>query len=367
MLNGVGFRLTVRFGRANFRGMKSVLPDWRELPRLPDDELESLDVAVMNLSCAVGLPGSEVIDEARCLRTLDKWADTVRNITAANFQSGYRAKADLYDYSPNLFRAVMLVKILQKHCGVRYNPVKIGAKGDDPFDLEDVFIHGVIQGPGGTRANLPIVFAAVGRRLGYPLKIVKALEHVFNRWDDPLTGERFNLCGATVAGNVLSHSDDYYRNWPHALPVEFEKRHGYLESLTPRRELALGIGTRANQWTETGNYREAFEACAAAIGLEGENETYPCWSAKTADKWFEKLRRRFPPGFPSVEIGLNENQRRWPKIPWRIEVWARHLEAVEDVLNDSDCETRWWKPLRERREPLTKVPVRIRIDRSGVA
>ena len=58
----------------------------------------------------------------------------------------------------------------------------------------------------------------VGRRLGYPLKLVVTKAHVFVRWDDGR--ERFNI---ETAGNggTGSYSDEYYRSWPEKwLPAE---------------------------------------------------------------------------------------------------------------------------------------------------
>ena len=41
-----------------------------------------------------------------------------------------------------------LVTDLQWYCGVRYNPAKIAPKPSDPYELDDQFIHGAIDGPG---------------------------------------------------------------------------------------------------------------------------------------------------------------------------------------------------------------------------
>ena len=67
--------------------------DWRELTRLPDDELAQLDIAAVNLAVAVGLPGWEQIDFDRCLRTLDRWANHVRKYTTGMMPRFRRASA----------------------------------------------------------------------------------------------------------------------------------------------------------------------------------------------------------------------------------------------------------------------------------
>src|SRR5262249_50888264 len=150
----------------------------------------------VNLACAMGLPGAEKIDVQACLRTLNSWTKTVRRWTDAGYQEFYLRNPAEFSHSAAHFRIVALVTALQRHCGVRYDPVKIHATPDDPFDLDEEFIHGVIQGRGGTCAAMPVIYAAVGRRLNYPIKLVGTRTHLFCRWDDPRTGERLNIEGA---------------------------------------------------------------------------------------------------------------------------------------------------------------------------
>ena len=60
---------------------------------------------------------------------------------------------------------------------------------------------------------MPVMYVAIGRRLGYPMRLVAAKEHMFCRWDDGK--ERFNIEGA---GNGDDYPpDDYYRTWPKLL------------------------------------------------------------------------------------------------------------------------------------------------------
>ena len=74
-----------------------------------------------------------------------------------------------------------------------------------------LFIHGIIDGPGGTCASMPVLYVAVGRRLGYPLKLVEARGHLLLRWDDPLgqrlgTPDVFNVEGRRPWNRLLSFS-----------------------------------------------------------------------------------------------------------------------------------------------------------------
>jgi hypothetical protein len=50
---------------------------YAELIALPENELSNVDIAVMNLLSAEGLPGAEGLDVKQCLDVLDQWAEVV--------------------------------------------------------------------------------------------------------------------------------------------------------------------------------------------------------------------------------------------------------------------------------------------------
>jgi hypothetical protein len=170
-----------------------LLPDWRELAPLSDEELGHYDIAAVNLACAAGLPGAEAIDVEDCLRWLDAATDLVRRWTEAGLDEFFQPSPAEFKNSEAYFRVLALASVLQRHCGVRFDASKIGAGPEVPFEFHEQFIHGVVQGPGGTCATLPVVYASIGRRLGYPIRLACAKRHLFARWDDPAAGERFNI------------------------------------------------------------------------------------------------------------------------------------------------------------------------------
>lgn len=135
----------------------AVLPDWRDFLAMSDEELARQDLAVVNLACAAGLPGAEGIDVPGCLRWLDRATDLVRRWTAAGLDEFFRPNPAEFNNSEAYFRVLGLTTVLQRHCGVRYDPSKIGAGLEGPFEFHEYFIHGPIQGPGGTCATLPVV------------------------------------------------------------------------------------------------------------------------------------------------------------------------------------------------------------------
>ena len=149
-----------------------------------DAELGKVDIAVMNLLCAKGLPGAENLDVRSVLATLDEWAGKVRIETERHLYRVHDPRyADHYNHSEARLRAEFIVQVLQEDCGVRYNLARV--RNVDFSKPQDLFIHGMVNSDnGGTCSSMPVLYAAISRRLGYPIKLVLAKQHVFCRWDD---------------------------------------------------------------------------------------------------------------------------------------------------------------------------------------
>lgn len=236
-----------------------------DLLAMSSDELAKVDIAVMSLLCARGLPGTENMDIPAILKQLDGWAAKVKFETERHL---YRVKdpryAEHYANSEARLRAEFIVQILQEDCGVRYNPERIYEP--DFRDTRDMFLHGMLPGgKGGTCASMPVMYVAIGRRLGYPMKLVQAKEHLFCRWDGGK--ERFNIEGSSN-GNVNYDPDEYYRTWPK--PISDAEMAGdiFLASLTPTQELANFLHDRGTVLHANGNDVEARAAFAEAHRLE---------------------------------------------------------------------------------------------------
>jgi hypothetical protein len=236
---------------------------------LPVPALQRVDIARMNLLCAQGLRGAGSANVGTGLSKLDEIAARVRGETQRHLYRFQRNPAE-FENSEGYFRMVMLTVVLAEDFGVHYAPNKIGTPaearmGDGFFaDAGDVFLHGVL-GPKhqGTCSSLPVLQVAVGRRLGYPLRLVTTKGHLFTRWED--AHERFNIDAAGQGVNRLT--DDYYRHWPMEVTSAEELAEGYLKSLTPPEELAVFLSIRGMCLREAGRLPEAAEAFAAAARL----------------------------------------------------------------------------------------------------
>ena len=215
---------------------------------LPAHSLSRVDIGRMNLLCAEGLPGWETEDVTKGLAKLDEMARHVDAETKRNFYRFLNNKKE-FNESEGYFRMLVMATALQQDFGVHYNPERAQSPNATPEPNEiffansrDVFLHGLVgDGRSGTCSSMPVLYVAVGRRLGYPLKLVTTKAHLFLRWD--AGQDSFNLDGTTKGLNI--DDDNHYRQWPFPVTAEEEKRDRYLRSLTPPEELAVFLSTRA--------------------------------------------------------------------------------------------------------------------------
>ncbi|MEM9185490.1 MAG: hypothetical protein AAGB00_03230, partial [Planctomycetota bacterium] len=142
------------------------LPGIGELAAMSDEDLASQDLAMVNLVCAQGLPGSEDLNVSECLRTLDEWAKHVKFETDRHLyrvtDPGYRKEYPTEAF----FRASMMLQVLQQDLGVHYNKERI--RNIDFTRSKDLFLHGMIghgrisKTNGGTCVSMPVLYTAVG-------------------------------------------------------------------------------------------------------------------------------------------------------------------------------------------------------------
>ena len=246
---------------------------------MPADRLANVDIALMNLRCAEGLPGSEGLNIPASLKLLDDYAKHVQRETERHLYR-FHQKPEEFQNSEAYFRLMMLAVVLQEDMRMRYNPKRIeplsAFQPDETFcaDAKDVFINGLTGPPMmGTCASLPVLYVAIGRRLGYPLHLATAKYHLFVRWEDQRT--RLNV-EATAQG-FTSYEDDYYKTWPFPVSEEDIKAEGYLKTMTPSEELACFLEMRGPCLSNAKRYGEALaayrEACRHAPDVRAYQKT----------------------------------------------------------------------------------------------
>lgn len=271
-----------------------------ELMAWPKDRLGELDIALVNLLCAEGLPGSEDLDIEQTLKTLDLWAAAVKGTTERQLYMFRNDPAD-YENAEPYFRMLVLVTVLQLDLGVHYNMERV--RDPDFGNSKDQFIHGMVNCEnGGTCVSMPVLYVAVARRLGYPLKLVLAHDHVFCRWDDG-QGTVKNFDGASRG--LHSDPDEHYGQWPRPITDEELEHREFLVSLTPEEELATFLAARGHCFADNRRWQEAREMYVAAA------ELFP---SSTACQYFVALADAALRPPIRVQPGARGNQLGMPTI-----------------------------------------------------
>lgn len=245
-----------------------------DLCALNTNDLAKCDIALMNLLCAEGLRGSESLNVTDYLATLDNIAAGVKFETTRAY-SKFREHPNEFNQSEGYYNMMMLATVIQQDFNIHYNPAHIEMPGqalelDNSFfaNSQDVFIHGMAHKGGmGTCSSMPVFYVAIGRRLGYPLKLVRAKGHLFARWDQ---GNRsFNIECTSIG--FVSHTDNEYRTWPATFTSEDEISESYLKSPTPVQELAVFLTIRGECLRSSGNLLESLGAMAQAFYKEPQS------------------------------------------------------------------------------------------------
>lgn len=259
-----------------------------------DDQLARFDLAQLNLLASEGLPGCEGQDVEKLLTQLDTWTQQVRIETERNLHR-FREHPEEYERSEAYYRMGMLITVLQQDFGVRYNPnlIKPSEKATPETDKDfltncaNVFLTGILRDRIGTCASMPTLYVVVGKRLGYPVKLVSVKDHLFVRWEDQK--ERRNIEGTSQG--IVCRSDTDYAEWRKVPEVQI-KAGWQLRSLNPREELAVFLLTRAGALRFHKRNNDAIVAYAQAHRLWPEN---PDFKVRLADSVVEAVPAYFHP------------------------------------------------------------------------
>jgi hypothetical protein len=309
------------------------------LKNASDEQLARFDIAEVNLACATGLPGSESLRRESCLAWLEKAAVWTRQHTDLTIER-FRNKPEAFLHSEAIFRIVALYEVLQRGMKVRYAAHRIGDSTNPWADSRDNFIHGPISGYGGTCASLPILTIAVGRRLGYPLKLVATQSHLFARWDGP-DGTRFNIDGHandSPGGGPNIRPDEYYLSWPEDIRDEGWKSTYYLRSMTYREEIASSLMQRGWCLKDGGNLSGAVGAFAQGASLCSDNILWKKRLKTEYEEWEDRIKEKVKASphwrrLKGIRITF-PRQRRYPGIAEAEEQSIIRLEIWERLLNN---------------------------------
>jgi hypothetical protein len=297
-----------------------------ELLALKPEELEGVDIGLMNLLCAEGLRGSESLNVTSYFARLDGIASRVEFETRRHLYR-FRNKPEEFNHSEGYFRMLFMAVTLQEDLGMTYNPERIREVGDfepnETFfaDARDVFIHGLIADDRrmGTCSSMPVLYVAVGRRLGYPLKLVPTQNHLFVRWES--RGDSFNV-DATGRGMNM-YDDNHYRQWPMPISSEDEQTFGFLKSMKATDELTAFLGLRGHCFLAMGRMNDCVAMHEAALRYSPESRLQQLILAR--------VKERIQPQRSLVDYLPPEQCPNWPK-PRPAIVYRSDVPGVAPVV-----------------------------------
>jgi hypothetical protein len=242
----------------------------RELLAFPADGLAALDIALVNLLCAEGLPGAESVDIPACLATLDRWTDSVRRYTR-DCAPDYQRDPARFGHHKGFSKLVSMGVLLKRGIRIAYQPRAIG--NFNFSDSRDDLLHGLLTRKLGTCASLPVLCVAIGRRLGYPMHLAIAKGHVLCQWAGA-DGSHVNFEVSGNDGECSRFDDPHYHVWPRRLTACDLASGRYLRPLTPVEELACFLETRGHCLTDNERFDEAAEAYGHARRLAPHLSNY---------------------------------------------------------------------------------------------
>jgi hypothetical protein len=236
---------------------------------------ENADIAWLNLACSPEITDAEssITDSAAMsarLNTLKMWSTQIAELTTRNYHR-YTENPGEYKNEAE-WRLAMMRTIIGQDFRVKYDEtlststVQTSSNREFFANPQPIFLTGCLdEKRTGTCASLPVLYVAVGRRMGYPMYLVAAKGHLFARWDDG-KGTRVNL--ETAGGDgFVSSPDEYYRTWPQAISAQEEQENSYLKNLTAREGLAIFLSNRSANLLANGKKQEAIIAATAAFRL----------------------------------------------------------------------------------------------------
>lgn len=269
-----------------------------DLLALPPEELAKVDLGLMGLLTAEGLRGSENLNVAECMRILDTWTNLVDREIQRNYHR-FREHPEEYNHSEGEFRMGMLITILQQDFRTRYSPERAAPlkrgewEPDDTFygDSKETFIHGLLtENRSGTCSSMPVLYAAIARRLGWPVTLAATKAHWFMRYEEgdkhlnvESSGEGFNI-----------YPDEHYKNWPFPATDEEIKAYRLLQPLNMKEVLGALLVNRAGNLKSANRLAESVDSWRQAARYLPDTP---------------ELRRVVE--FAQIQVQASQDQTRW--------------------------------------------------------
>jgi hypothetical protein len=226
-----------------------------------DDVIDAHDLAEVNLRCSLGL--ADDVDQLfqDSIDLLDEWSQQLIDYISRIY-GHFEKNPESFEHSENLFCAIAMVQFVQTALRVRYN-ISF-AEGDyDASDSRNLFLTGVVTGFGGTCVTLPILYAALAQRIGFPIEIGETWEHFYCVWDV----DQNSFCFDAAGTGFIKRTHEDYRDFRKVVTPSDEVKNGFLRSRTRRELFASMANQRSNCLQDQFRFEEALEAAFLATRL----------------------------------------------------------------------------------------------------
>ena len=323
------------FGNLTKTDIDKITGNYRDLSDLTAWELEKPErFAIINLLCAKGLAGSEDLNIEECLTKLEILAKYIKEKTERHLYK-YHKNPELFKNSEAYFRIVMLEGILKQDYGIKYN---MDIEATDPRiqykafrDSKNFFLHGLLsEKKEGTCASMPILVIALGRLLGYPLKLVAAKNHFFAKWEDEDSNKSFNI-EITNKGQFNSHPDEHYKKWPEY--ISEEEMNSYLKPMTRIEETAVFLNIRGNNLEDSGRLAEAKETYQLALELWADHP-HKKYMRQKIEGITEFLRSPPPPQISAVQRQEILKQVAQGRVKYILRIAKEKIKQIDYIQSN---------------------------------
>ncbi len=208
----------------------------------------------MNLVVAKGIPCFANLDIGHYVRLADQWASDIRQ-RLPGAEGHFHRSPENWKNDIRFFRLGIVCWYLDEVLGVTYPDELADAEDRLYADPMNVFLNGLMDRRRGSCASMPALHVAIGWRLGWPVSLACANNHLFCRYDD---GEVTHNIEATTfgRGGFRSHPDDYYRQ-QYRIPEIAVSCGSDLRAVAPREMLGLFIAIRAMHYANVRQMRNA--------------------------------------------------------------------------------------------------------------
>ncbi len=234
----------------------------------PESELEMLDPLVLNLSVVHGIPALAGLHIQDYQAAVDAWIAAFRRQLPGAMEHFCAAPKD-WKGDADFFRLGMLCWYLGEVLGIRYKENQIGLASVAYTDPSDLFLNGVIDTRRGTCGNMPVLFLAIARRLGWPVSLVVAGSHVLCRYSNGAVS--YNIECTNFADGFRSPPDEFLRK-TYGIPIEAVQAGSDLCPLSARQMMGWFVGLRGRHHWDCARLPDAEADYRLALTLFPESQ-----------------------------------------------------------------------------------------------